>query len=103
MCFSDFLNNMSIMDIKDEVCAVADRIQRLRKEKRLSQMNLSMRANISQGFLAMIETYQKVPTVTTILKLAHALDVHPSSFFADMPADREQKKLRIIVEIEREL
>lgn len=91
------------IDIKAETRAVADRIQRLRSERRLSQMELSLEAGISQGFLAMIETYQKVPTVTTVLKLASALDVRPSYFFEDTPHDREQKKREIIAAIEREL
>lgn len=43
-------------------------------------MELALEAGISQGFLAMIEANRKVPTVTTIFKIANALSVKPSIF-----------------------
>ena len=51
------------IEIITEVNKVSERIQKLRQERRMSQMDLALEAGISQGFLAMIETGRKVPTI----------------------------------------
>ena len=69
----------------------------------MSQMDLALEAEISQGFLAMIETGRKVPTIMTIFKLAKALRVRPSALMEDDESGHEEKKKRIIEMIERDL
>ena len=91
------------IEIITEVNKVSERIQRLRKERRMSQMDLALEAGISQGFLAMIETGRKVPTIMTIFKLAKALKVRPSALMEDGDESREQKKKDIIEMIQRDL
>ena len=91
------------IDVDAYVKKVASRIQKFRKQKRMSQMDLALEANISQGFLALIESCQKVPTITTIFKIAKALNVYPSSLLEDEKKSREQKKKEIIKLIEKEL
>ena len=66
-------------------------------------MDLTLEAGISQGFLAMIETGRKVPTIMTIFKLAKALKVRPSALMEDGDESREQKKKDIIEMIQRDL
>lgn len=94
-----------VMDIEiiAEVNKVSERIQRIRQERRMSQMDLAEEAGISQGFLAMIETGRKVPTITTIFKLAKALNVRPSALLEDGDRDREQQKEEIINLIQKNL
>ena len=91
------------IEIITEVNKVSERIQRLRKERRMSQMDLALEAGISQGFLAMIETGRKVPTIMTIFKLAKALKVRPSAIMEDGDETREQKKKEIVEMIQRDL
>jgi len=91
------------IEIITEVNKVSERIQRLRKERRMSQMDLALEAGISQGFLAMIETGRKVPTIMTIFKLAKALKVRPSAIMEDGDENREQKKKEIVEMIQRDL
>ena len=62
----------------------------------MSQMDLAIEAGISQGFLAMIETRRKVPTIMTIFKLAKALNVRAAVLMDDANTDREQIKKEII-------
>lgn len=91
------------IDINAEVRKVAERIQTMRQRRNMSQMDLSLEAGISQSFLAMIESSRKVPTITTVFKIAKALNVRPSSLLEDADIDREQKKQEIIDLIQKEL
>ncbi len=84
------------IDVNTSTKMVALRIQEERQKRKMSQMELAMEAGISQGFLAMIEANRKVPTVTTIFKIANALSVKPSIFFEIPDSDREVRKQKII-------
>ena len=48
-------------------------------------MELSLRANLSQSFLANVERCKKEPSVLTLIRIANALDVSPREFFPDIP------------------
>lgn len=52
-------------------------IERLRKEKGLSQEVLSSFASIARSHLSMIETGSKNPNFQTIWRLANALELEP--------------------------
>jgi transcriptional regulator with XRE-family HTH domain len=60
-----------------------DSLRRLRKERNLSQEALAEQANLSADFLGFIERGENVPTLTTILQLARALGVQPSTIIKD--------------------
>lgn len=62
---------------------VANSIRRLRIAKRLSQLELSASANMSQSFIANLETGKKEPSAMTLIRLASALEVSPRDFFPD--------------------
>ena len=91
------------IEIIAEVNKVSERIQKLRTERRMSQMDLAVEAGISQGFLAMIETKRKIPTIMTVFKLAKALNVRASALMEDEDTLREQKKHEIISLIQKNL
>lgn len=91
------------IDINTEVQKVAERIQNLRQKHHMSQMDLALEAGISQGFLAMVESNRKIPTITTIFKIAQALNIHPATLLEDVDENRENKKQQIIKMIEKEL
>jgi transcriptional regulator with XRE-family HTH domain len=69
------------MDIDEELQYVIHQIKKLRVQHGISQIELSLRANISQSFLANLEKGKKQPSVLTIIKIATALKVHPKEFF----------------------
>ena len=52
-------DEIEVLEIK-----VATRIQEERLARKLSQMELALEAGISQGYLAMVESHQKIPTIT---------------------------------------
>ncbi len=91
------------IEIIAKVDKVSERIQKLRHGRCMSQMDLAIEAGISQGFLAMIETRRKVPTIMTIFKLAKALNVRTSVLMDDANTDREQIKKEIIDLIQKRL
>lgn len=72
----DFQNEIEAQELK-----VATRIQEKRLARKLSQLDLALEAGISQGYLAMVESHQKIPTITTIFKIARALNISPIEFF----------------------
>lgn len=89
--------------IEIQVKEVARRIRRERKNRRLSQMELANEAEIAQSFLASIESGKKIPTVTTVLKIARALGISPALFFTEDYKDRELVKEEIINRIWKDL
>ena len=91
-------DEIEVLEIK-----VATRIQEERLARKLSQMELAFEAGISQGYLAMVESHQKIPTITTIFKLAKALNINPSDFFEKQVIDRQEVKNQIINLIQSKL
>lgn len=82
---------------------VIERIQKERNSRHMSQMDLALEAGISQGYLAMIESKKKIPTITTIFKIAEALKINPARLFEDSEIDKEQIKAEIISMIQNKL
>ena len=91
-------DEIEVLEIK-----VATRIQEELLDRKLSQMELALEAGISQGYLAMVESHQKIPTITTIFKLAKALNINPSDFFEKQVIDRQEVKNQIINLIQSKL
>jgi transcriptional regulator with XRE-family HTH domain len=62
---------------------VVERMRAIRIRKSMSQLELSLEANLSQSFLACVESGKKQPSVMTLLRIAKALKVNPSLFFLE--------------------
>jgi len=81
---------------KDEITAQVKRIsQRLREERekmRISQMELSFKAGLSQNQVNYIETGKRTPTLYTFLSICNALKISPSVLFE--PENTERRKAR---------
>lgn len=59
--------------------ALGARIRELRKQRGMSQRELSRRAKVNSGYLSMIETGQRVnPSDDKIARIALVLDVDPA-------------------------
>lgn len=89
--------------IVEENAAVARRLKEAREDARFSQLDLAEKAGISQGFLAMVESNKKVPTLTTIFKICKALEIRPAMLFEEKSPDRETSKKEIISLIQKNL
>lgn len=63
--------------------SLAERLKYLRLERRrMSQGELAKLAGISQSTVAQIESGKKDPSISTLKKIADALDVHIAVLFA---------------------
>jgi transcriptional regulator with XRE-family HTH domain len=69
------------MDIPEQLQYVITQIKKIRAQKGISQMELSLRSDLSQSFLANLERGKKAPSVLTILKIAEGLEVNPRDLF----------------------
>ncbi len=79
---------------------VAYAIRAIRKQKNISQMELCLRANMSQGFLTNIETGKKEPSAMTLIRIAEALEVSPREFF---PESTNESDINVKNEIKTEI
>ena len=62
---------------------VVDNIRRIRKEKGVSQEKLAEACNTATSYIGLMEIYRNVPKLSTIERIAKALDVDPLDFFKD--------------------
>lgn len=90
-------------EIESQELKVANRIQEERLARKLSQLDLALEAGISQGYLAMVESHQKIPTITTIFKIARALNISPIELFEKQDIDRQEIKNQVISLIQSKL
>jgi len=89
---------------------VIDNIKRIRKEKSISQEKLAEACNTATSYIGLMEIYKNVPKLSTIERIAKALDVDPLEFFKDknkIPLEQEieiqNKKRSILLILEKEL
>lgn len=64
-----------------------ENLKKIRKSKGLSQVTLATNADLSPGLVGDIESGRRNPTLTSIEKIAIALDVPVQQLFYDSQAD----------------
>ena len=84
------------MNNEEMLACVVERMKKTRISLGVSQMELCLRANLSQSFLANIESGKKQPSLLTVIRIASALKVPVRDFF---PKDKEKNKDEIKKEI----
>ena len=92
---------------------VIDNIKRVRKAKGISQEKLAEACNTATSYIGLMEIYRNVPKLSTIERIAKALDVDPLLFFQDrdklpmelleQEADIHKKKKAILSRFEKEI
>ncbi|MEA4987962.1 MAG: XRE family transcriptional regulator [Anaerovorax sp.] len=71
---------------------IGNKVKSLRKQKKMSILQLSEKSNVSTGLISQIERELVVPSVVSIWRIAQALDTNISYFFDD-----EKKNDRVII------
>jgi transcriptional regulator with XRE-family HTH domain len=69
-------------NVDEIVSSIGPKVKRLRQEQRLSLQQLAVKAEVSAAAIHKIERNDMVPTITTLLKVASALD-RPVTFFVE--------------------
>jgi len=89
---------------------VIDNIKRVRKEKGISQEKLAEACNTATSYIGLMEIYKNVPKLSTIERIAKALDINPLDLFHDenkIPLETEveiqNKKQSIMFLLEKEI
>ena len=75
---------------------VIDNIRRIRKEKGLSQEKLAEACHTATSYIGLMETYRNIPKLSTIEKIAQALEVNPLVFFREPLANHPEYEKEII-------
>jgi transcriptional regulator with XRE-family HTH domain len=81
------------------VSSIGVKVRHLRKSQRLSLQQLAAKADVSAAAIHKVERNDMVPTVTTLLKIATALDCPVGYFIGD---DRLADPVAFIPETQRE-
>jgi transcriptional regulator with XRE-family HTH domain len=89
---------------------VIDNIKRIRKEKGISQEKLAEACNTATSYIGLMEIYKNVPKLSTIERIAEALDIDPLTLFKDMnkltveqEAEIQEKKKKLLLLFEMEI
>ena len=69
-------------------------IQKYRKDKKLTQLELAKRAGLSEISIRKYENGDRKPKIETVQKIAEALDISPYSLYSfEMAAEEIDKKI----------
>jgi len=89
---------------------VIDNIRRIRKEKGISQEKLAEACNTATSYIGLMEIYKNIPKLSTIERIAKALNVDPLVIFQDkdkIPLESESeiqnKKKAILLVLDKEI
>lgn len=85
-----------------------ENLVQIRKAKGLSQIRLAEEADVSTGMIGEIESGKRNPTLTTIDKIASALDTPVYQFFIDISKDcliegSHEAKKQLLLDLVKEL
>lgn len=72
-----------LMEKQNILTKFGQRVRNLRKEKRISQEELSFRAGLHRTYIGMIERAEKNITLVNIAKIAEALNIEMKDLFND--------------------
>jgi len=82
------------MEIKEKLQYIIEKIKAIRLKNGISQMELSLRSNLSQSFIANLEKGKKQPSVLTLIRIAEALKVSPQEFFPESPDPNGKEQIK---------
>ena len=83
--------------------SVARAIKNLRKDKGYSLNRLSSLSGLSKGYLSKIENGINVPTITTMARIATALDVEVTYFFLKQGETSQNRKMVFVRKEDRKV
>jgi len=82
------------MDIGEQLKHIIDKIKIIRIRQGVSQMELSLRSNLSQSFIANLEKGKKQPSVLTLIRIADALNINPQDFFPESLNSNKKEQIK---------
>lgn len=71
---------------------VIDNIKRIRKEKGITQEQLAEACNTATSYIGLMEIYKNIPKLSTIERIANALNVEPQVLFQNIEKNSTSEK-----------
>ncbi|MDR0599743.1 MAG: helix-turn-helix domain-containing protein [Treponema sp.] len=93
--------NLEIDEIETQIKAISQRVREEREKARISQMELSLKAGLSQNQVFCIETGKRIPNLYTLLRVCEALKINPAALFTPPEEEKTKAKTRVIELINR--
>jgi transcriptional regulator with XRE-family HTH domain len=90
MVNEDYLEHEA--EIAAQIRHISQRLREERERLRISQMDLSFKAGLSQNQVNYIETGKRTPNLYTLLSICKALQINPATLFE--PEEMGQKEAR---------
>lgn len=84
------------LEISVQIQRIAGRLRAEREKQRISQMDLSFKAGLSQNQVNYIETGKRTPNLYTILSICRALRISPAILFESQNTERDEARETII-------
>lgn len=83
---------------------IGEKIKNLRLAQELTQEELANRADLTKGFISLLERDLQSPSLDTLELILNALDTNPGDFFAEEGADVVvfHRRERVLIEDEEE-
>ena len=73
------------LDIQEDRIAFGDNLRKIRKGRRMSQIEFAEICGISRAYYGRIERGEHSATVDMCLRISNSLGLHISDLFIDMP------------------
>jgi transcriptional regulator with XRE-family HTH domain len=83
-------------DITEQIKNIANRLREEREKRRISQIDLSFKAGLSQNQVNYIETGKRTPNLFTLLSICKALQINPAILFESDEKERQEARKTII-------
>jgi transcriptional regulator with XRE-family HTH domain len=80
------------VEIEAQIRQIAQRLREEREKVRISQMDLSFLAGLSQNQVNYIETGKRTPNLYTLIKICHALNINPAILFEAGNEERQRAR-----------
>jgi len=87
--------------IKAQINHIAERLREEREKLRISQMDLSFKAGLSQNQVNYIETGKRTPNLYSMLSICNALQINPAVLFEKQDAERKEARETVIKLVSR--
>jgi len=95
----DFMENET--EIVAQIKHITKRLREEREKQRISQMDLSFKAGLSQNQVNYIETGQRTPNLYSFLSICRALRISPAVLFESQDTERKEARETIIQLVSR--
>jgi len=83
-------------EISERIKLITQRLREEREKQRISQIDLSFKAGLSQNLVNYIETGKRTPNLYTILSICKALEINPAVLFESHDTERQKAREAIL-------